>query len=99
MYAVFCGIHIVVMVGLAVLFLLCIRKTSSPAKLSFMITCFSLFIMIYGMYLEMVDSDTTQQAIMALKLQYVGLYPFSLSMLYFTSCMAGFRIPGAVVLQ
>lgn len=96
MYAVFCGIHIVVMVGLAVLFLLCIRKTSSPAKLSFMITCFSLFIMIYGMYLEMVDSDTTQQAIMALKLQYVGLYPFSLSMLYFTSCMAGFRIPGAL---
>ena len=96
MYAVFCGIHIAVMAGLAVLFLLCIRKTSSPAKLSFMLTCFSLFILIYGMYLEMVDSDTTQQAIMALKLQYTGLYPFSLSMLYFTSCMTGSKIPGAM---
>ena len=60
MYAVFCGVHIVVLIGVFVLFLLCVRNTTSPAKLSFMLICFSLFILIFGMYLEMVDSDTTE---------------------------------------
>ena len=46
MYAVFCGVHIVVLIGVFVLFLLCVRNTTSPAKLSFMLTCFSLFILI-----------------------------------------------------
>ena len=55
MYAVFCGVHIVVLIGVFVLFLLCVRNTTSPAKLSFMLICFSLFILIFGMYLEMVD--------------------------------------------
>ena len=63
MYAVFCGVHIVVLIGVFVLFLLCVRNTTSPAKLSFMLICFSLFILIFGMYLEMVDSDTTEAAI------------------------------------
>lgn len=93
LYYLFCGVHIAVLIGLFILFLLCIRKTSSPAKLSFMLTCFSLFILILGMYLEMVSSETTQEAIMALKIQYIGLYPFSLSLLYFTSCMGGYKIP------
>lgn len=93
MYYLFCGVHIAVLIGLFILFLLCIRKTSSPAKLSFMLTCFSLFILILGMYLEMVSSETTQEAIMTLKIQYIGLYPFSLSLLYFTSCMGGYKIP------
>ena len=83
MYAVFCGVHIVVLMGVFVLFLLCVRNTTSPAKLSFMLTCFSLFILIFGMYLEMVDSDTTEAAISALRIQYIGMYPFSLSLLYF----------------
>ena len=83
MYAVFCGVHIVVLIGVFVLFLLCVRNTTSPAKLSFMLTCFSLFILIFGMYLEMVDSDTTEAAISALRIQYIGMYPFSLSLLYF----------------
>lgn len=93
MYAVFCGVHLAVLAGVAALFLLCIRKVSSPAKLSFMINCFSLFILILGMYLEMVSSDTTVEAIMALKIQYVGMYPFALSLLYFTSSMGGFKVP------
>lgn len=93
MYAIFCGVHIVVLAGVAILFLMCIRNTTSPAKLSFMLTCFSLFILIFGMYLEMLDSDTTQEAILALKMQYIGMYPFSLSLLYFTSSMGGFRVP------
>lgn len=93
MYALFCGVHIVVLVGLAALFLLCVKNTTSPAKLSFMLTCFSLFILIFGMYLEMLDSDTTQEAILALKMQYIGMYPFSLSLLYFTSSMGGFKVP------
>ena len=93
MYAVFCGVHIVVLIGVFVLFLLCVRNTTSPAKLSFMLTCFSLFILIFGMYLEMVDSDTTEAAISALRIQYIGMYPFSLSLLYFTSSMGGFRVP------
>lgn len=93
MYAVFCAVHIAVLVGVAVLFFLCVRKTSSPAKLSFMLVAFSLFILILGMYLELVSSDSTVEAIMALKMQYVGMYPFSLSLLYFTSCMGGFRVP------
>ena len=78
MYAVFCGVHIVVLIGVFVLFLLCVRNTTSPAKLSFMLICFSLFILIFGMYLEMVDSDTTEAAISALRIQYIGMYPFSL---------------------
>ena len=93
MYAVFCGVHIVVLIGVFVLFLLCVRNTTSPAKLSFMLTCFSLFILIFGMYLEMVDSDTTEAAISALRIQYIGMYPFSLSLLYFTSSMGGFKVP------
>ena len=93
MYAVFCGVHIVVLIGVFVLFLLCVRNTTSPAKLSFMLTCFSLFILIFGMYLEMVDSDTTESAISALRIQYIGMYPFSLSLLYFTSSMGGFKVP------
>lgn len=93
MYAVFCAVHIVVLIGVAALFLLCIRHTTSPAKLSFMLSCFSLFILIFGMYLEMVDSDTTGSAIRALRIQYIGMYPFSLSLLYFTSSMGGFRVP------
>ena len=93
MYAVFCGVHIVVLIGVFVLFLLCVRNTTSPAKLSFMLICFSLFILIFGMYLEMVDSDTTEAAISALRIQYIGMYPFSLSLLYFTSSMGGFNVP------
>lgn len=93
MYAVFCGVHIVVLIGVFVLFLLCVRNTTSPAKLSFMLICFSLFILIFGMYLEMVDSDTTEAAISALRIQYIGMYPFSLSLLYFTSSMGGFKVP------
>lgn len=93
MFAVFCGVHIVVLIGLAVLFVLCIKNTSSPAKLSFMLTCFSLFILIFGMYIELVDSSTTQEAIMALRMQYIGMYPFALALLYFTSSMGGFRVP------
>lgn len=73
MYAVFCGVHIVVLIGVFVLFLLCVRNTTSPAKLSFMLICFSLFILIFGMYLEMVDSDTTEAAISALRIQYIGM--------------------------
>jgi len=92
MDAFFCGIHLAVMVGLAIMFALCVNKTNSPAKLSFMITCFSLFLLILGMYMELVESDTTQDAIMALKLQYVGLYPFLLSLLFFSAGMGGFRI-------
>ena len=93
MYAVFCGVHIAVLLGVAALFIMCIRKTSSPSKLSFMLMCFSLFILVLGMYLEMVDCSTTQEAIMALKMQYVALYPFTLSLLHFTSGMGGFRVP------
>lgn len=93
MYAVFCGVHLVVLIGLVLLFILCVNKTSSPAKLSFMLVTFSLFILILGMYLEMVSSDSTAEAVMALKIQYVGLYPFSLSLLYFTSSMGGFHTP------
>lgn len=96
MYAIFCSVHLIVLAGLLVLFLMCVTKTSSPAKLSFMLTCFSLFILIYGMYLEMVGSDSTQEAVMALKMQYIGMYPFSLSLLYFTSSMGGFRVPKAL---
>ena len=51
MYAVFCGVHIAVLLGVAALFIMCIRKTSSPSKLSFMLMCFSLFILVLGMYL------------------------------------------------
>ena len=93
MYAVFCGVHILVLVGVMVLFILCVRKTTSPAKISFMLVTFSLFILILGMYLELVSSNTTMEAIMALKMQYIGMYPFSLSLLYFTSCMGGFHVP------
>ena len=93
MYAVFCGVHILVLVGVMVLFILCVRKTTSPAKISFMLVTFSLFILILGMYLELVSSNTTAEAIMALKMQYIGMYPFSLSLLYFTSCMGGFCVP------
>lgn len=41
----------------------------------------------------MVDSDTTEAAISALRIQYIGMYPFSLSLLYFTSSMGGFKVP------
>ena len=93
MFAVFCGVHIIVLIALAALFILCIKTTSSPAKLSFMLTCFSLFILVLGMLLEMVGSYSTQEAIMALRIQYIGMYPFALSLLYFTSSMGGFRVP------
>ena len=33
MYAVFCGVHIVVLIGVFVLFLLCVRNTASAARL------------------------------------------------------------------
>ena len=73
MYAVFCGVHIVVLIGVFVLFLLCVRNTTSPAKLSFMLICFSLCFLIFGLFLDMVESVTTEAAISALRLQYIGM--------------------------
>lgn len=96
MFYVFCGVHVVVLVALVVLFVLCVVRTNSPAKSAFLMFCYSLFVLILGMLLETLESHTTREAIMSLKMQYTALYPFSLSMLAFCSLMGRFRVSKAV---
>lgn len=96
MFYVFCGVHVVALAALVVLFALCVVRANSPAKSAFLLFCFSLFVLLLGMLLETLESDTTREAIMSLKMQYTALYPFSLSMLAFCSLMGRFRVSKAM---
>lgn len=96
MLDVFCVAHVAVLAALVVLFIMCVVRKNSPAKSAFMMFCLTLAIMVVGMLLEMLESHTTREAIMAVKMQYTALFPFSLSMLGFCSIMGRFKVSKAV---
>lgn len=91
-YTVFCVIHIAVMVGLVILFCLSLLVPQSVAKNSLIILLVSIFITITGMYLELTMSETVSSALVALKIEYIGLFMMMLSLMHFVSIMANFRI-------
>lgn len=96
MYTVFFTINVITIIFTAILIFAVLKSQPSRAQNVLILSLTSAFVYSIALHLELSMSESVNSALLAIRVQYIFLSIFLVSILWFISLFGKFRIPGVV---